>query len=517
MKETASTNNINEKSEGLSLIRIALLTVAVSLVTFMEILDTTIVNVSISHIAGSLGSTVTQGTWTISMYALASAIVVPLTSWVSKTFGQIKVFISAIVLFIIMSILCGISSSMSELVVFRFLQGFVSGPMVPLSQSILLLSYPPNKRGMAMAFFAMTVVIAPILGPVLGGYLTDTFSWPWIFYINVPVGIIAVVILLALFKNKKDEVDKNTPIDYVGIALLFIGVGSLQLMLDNGNDYDWFNSKFIITTAVVAVVCIILLVIWELTDKHPAVDFKLFKNYNYTIGIICMCLGMFCFFGSVVVFPLWLQQIKGYTSLWSGFATAPIGFIPFFLFPFIGLFLNKLNLRLLVSIGFIIFAITMFWFGTFTLDTPFSSLMLPRIIQGAGLAFFFLPLNQISLSQIPKANLVAASSLFNFSRALTTSIATAIIVYMWQHWSIKNHAYLTEHVSSSNFGTKDYISNLSSIGVSKQAYYPYIEQIVTAQSVTIATEYIFNTMGVIFILLIGVIWLAKPPFNSSNK
>lgn len=510
-------NHNNENSVSFSFIKIAFLTIAVSLVTFMEILDTTIVNVSITHIAGSLGSTVNQGTWTISMYALASAMVVPLTGWVSKTYGTTKVFIFSIALFTIMSILCGMASGMNELVIFRFLQGFVSGPMVPLSQSILLLSYPPSKRGMAMAFFAMTVVIAPILGPVLGGYLTDTFSWPWIFYINVPVGILAIVILLLIFRNHKDDVDKTTPIDYVGIALLFIGVGSLQLMLDNGNDYDWFNSKFILATAVIATIGIVLLIIWELTDKHPAVDFKLFKNYNYTVGIICMCLGMFCFFGSVVVFPLWLQQIKGYTSLWSGLATAPIGFIPFFLFPLIGLFLNKLNLRLLISIGFLIFATTMFWFGTFTLDTPFSSLMLPRIIQGAGLAFFFLPLNQIALSQIPKNNLVAASSLFNFSRALTTSIATAVIVYVWQHWSIKNHAYLTEHVTTNSFGTQSYINSLSNIGLSKQLYYPYIEQILTAQSVTIATEYIFNTMGVIFILLIGVIWLAKPPFNSTKK
>ncbi|MGV3278017.1 DHA2 family efflux MFS transporter permease subunit [Rickettsiales bacterium LUAb2] len=496
-------------------IKLVLLTLAISLTTFMEVLDSTIVNVAIPHISGSLGATTTQGTWTISAYTLASAIVVPLTGWVSNRFGQIKVFMAAIALFTVMSILCGIAENITTLVIFRFLQGFFSGPMVPLAQALLFTNYPPEKRGLALAFFVMTIILAPIFGPVLGGYITDTLNWPWIFYINVPVGIVTVILVFILLRKRESKIIR-TPIDYVGLMLLFIGVGCLQVMLDKGNDVDWFNSPYIVALGIIAFIGIGLLIIWELTDKHPVIDLSLFKSRNFTVGMISICLGMFCFFGSTIIFPLWLQTVKGYTSTLSGLATAPIGILPFFLSPLIGAFLPKLNLRILVTFSFLVFSLTMFWFATFNFDIPFANLILPRLIQGIGIACFFLPLNQITLSGISPDKIVTASSLINFFRALSTSFAAAIVTFSWQHLTIRDHALLTEKVNNASVGTNNYLNSLSNQGINNTASYSYISNIIDQQAFTMATNYIFAVMGVIFLLLIAVVWFAKPPFNSGK-
>lgn len=482
----------------------------------MEVLDNTIVNVSIPNIAGSLGATISEGTLVISLYGLASAIAIPLTSFLSKYFGVFKVYIGAVLLFTILSFFCGLANSMTSLEIFRFLQGFFSGPMVPLSQAILMNSYPPSKRGLGLAFFVMTIIIAPICGPILGGVITDNFGWRWLFYINIPVGLISALLMTTTALKSGPEEVSRPPVDYVGMLLLFIGVGALQLMLDHGNDYDWFHSNFITVLGITAVIGISLLVIWELTDEHPAIDLSLYKNYNYVIGTICIACGMFCFFGSVVIFPLWLQIVKGYNATWAGLATAPIGIMPFFLSPILGMMLHKLNIKMVVTFGFLVFSVTMFWQSTFTSDTPFSSLVWPRLIQGIGVSCFFLPLNQLALSTIKPHQMVSATSLYNFVRAITSSIATAVVIFIWQRSSTRAHSDIIQNVSNAKVGTQDYLRHLDSIGIKGTAAYNQINAIVTSEASTISTEHIFNIMGIIFLFITFLVWFARVPKKGLN-
>ncbi|WP_255988321.1 DHA2 family efflux MFS transporter permease subunit [Chitinolyticbacter albus] len=493
--------------------KLALLTLAVASATFMEVLDTTIVNVSVSHISGDLAVSATQGTWAISSYGLAAAIAVPLTGWLAKRFGEVRMFTLSVLLFTIMSVLCGFAHNLETLVFFRFMQGLVSGPMVPLSQTLLLANYPPQKKGLALALWAMTVIVAPIFGPMLGGWLTDNYSWPWIFYINVPVGLLAGAVAWSILKGRETPTQK-LPIDYIGLALLFLGVGSLQLMLDNGNDMDWFSSGFILTLAVIAAVALSFLVVWELTDDHPIVDLSLFKSRNFTIGVLALSLGVFCFFGSTVLFPLWLQTVMGYNATWSGLAVAPVGILAFFISPIIGKNIQRLDLRLVSSFAFMIFAATMFWFASFTLETAFDQIIIPRLLQGIGVACFFVPVNQIVLSGLPVPRLAAASGLANFFRTIAGSFATAIAVFTWDHRATFHHVRLTEHITGFDPATIDYVSRLQQLGLPTNAAYAQIDKVIAQQAFQIATTEVFWGLGLIFLLLMAIVWLAKPPFGS---
>ncbi|KPC52110.1 DHA2 family efflux MFS transporter permease subunit [Amantichitinum ursilacus] len=495
--------------------KLALVTVALSFATFMEILDTTIVNVSVPHIAGDLAVAANQGTWAISSYGLAAAIAVPLTGWLAGRFGQVKCFSLSVLLFTLMSILCGMANSLPMLVAFRFLQGLVSGPMVPLSQTLLLSTYPPEKKGLALALWSMTVIVAPIFGPLLGGYITDQISWPWIFYINVPVGIVAGIASWNLLKDRETPTRK-LPIDVVGLILLVLGVGSLQVMLDNGNDLDWFNSPIIVTLCAVAVLALTYFVAWELTEEHPIVELTLLKRRNFTIGVIVLSLGMFCFFGSTVLFPLWLQTVMGYNSTWAGVATAPGGVLALFLSPIIGKNITKLNLRMVASIAFVVFGITMFWYASFTLDTDLNHIMLSRFMQGIGIACFFVPLNQIILSGLGPAQMASASGLSNFFRTISGSFATAIAVFLWDRRQNFSHVRLTENVNAANPASVDYLSKLQDLGLSAQAAYAQVDQVIAQQSFMIATKEVFWLLGVIFFALIVIVWFAKPPFGSTG-
>ncbi|SMC27522.1 MFS transporter, DHA2 family, multidrug resistance protein [Andreprevotia lacus DSM 23236] len=494
--------------------KLALLTVALAVSTFMEVLDTTIVNVSVPHIAGDLGASASQGTWTISSYGLAAAIVVPLTGWLARRFGEVRCFVISVWLFTIMSALCGMADSLHSLVFFRFMQGLVSGPMVPLSQALMLKNYPPEKKGLALALWAMTVIVAPIFGPMLGGWITDNYHWPWIFYINVPVGILAGWLVMSGLKGRESKITKQ-PIDTIGLILLFVGVGSLQLVLDNGNDMDWFSSPYILALAIIAVVALTFLVIWELTDEHPAVDLSLLKQHNFRYGVLVLSLGMFCFFGSTVLFPLWLQTVLGFTATWSGLATAPVGVLAFFLSPIIGKNIQKLNLRVVASISFAVFGATMFWYASFNLDTAFNQVIIPRLIQGIGVACFFIPVNQIILSGIPPEKLAAASGLSNFFRTISGSFATAIIVFMWDHRASFHHARLAERITGSSAASADYVSKLQSLGLSESASYGRIEAVINQQAFQIATSEMFWLTGIIFFLLIFFVWRTKPPFGAA--
>lgn len=495
--------------------QLAIMTVAVALASFMEVLDTTIVNVSVPTISGNLAVSANQGTWAISSYSVSAAIAVPLTGWLAKRFGEVKLFTWSVTLFTIMSVLCGFATSLPMLVFFRLLQGLVSGPMVPLSQTLLLANYPAEKKGIALAIWAMTVIVAPICGPLLGGYITDNYNWPWIFYINLPVGIFSVITVFTLLR-RRDTPTVKQPIDVVGLVLMVLGVGCLQLMLDNGNDLDWFSSRFIVTLAIVAVIALTFFVAWELTDKHPIVDLTLFKGRNFTVGVLALSLGFFCFFGSTVMFPLWLQTVMGYTPSWAGMATAPVGILALLLSPIVGKNIARLDLRVMSTIAFAIFGTTQLWYASFNLDTNFGTILLPRIVQGIGVACFFVPVSQIVLSGLSPDKLASASGLSNFFRTLGAAFATAITVTVWDHRAGYHHAQMTEQINAFNPTSVDYVSRLQSLGITPEMAYGRINQVIDQQSFMYATTEVFWLYGMVFFALIAVAWFAKPPFGSTG-
>jgi DHA2 family multidrug resistance protein len=501
------------KRDPLAGATLVLLTMSVAFATFMEVLDTTIVNVAVPHIAGDLGVSASQGTWVISSYSVASAIAVPLTGWLARRFGEVRMFVISVLLFTVMSMLCGLATSLPMLAFLRVMQGLVSGPMVPLSQTLLLSNYPPEKKGIALALWAMTVIVAPIFGPLLGGYITDNLSWPWIFYINAPIGILAGVVTWLLLRDRETPTQRQ-PIDVVGLVLLVVGVGALQLMLDNGNDLDWFGSPVVVALACAAAICLTFLVVWELTDKHPVIDLTLFSRRNFRYGVIALSFGIFGFFGTTVIFPLWLQTVMGYSATWAGLATAPVGILALIISPFVGKNIARFDLRIVTSVAFIIFGFTSFWYASFTLDASFAQLALPRFVQGAAIACFFVPINQIVLSGLPPNKLAAASGLSNFFRTVSASFATAICVTVWEHRAIYHHAILAERVTSFNRNATDYLDKLKSIGLPVQSAYAQLDQVITQQAFMLATDELFWALGFAFLALIALVWLAKPPFGS---
>jgi len=301
-------------------------TVALSLATFMNVLDSSIANVSLPAIAGDLGVSPNQGTWVITSFGVANAISVPLTGWLTQRFGAARLFVTSVLLFVLASWLCGFAHSLEALIGYRVLQGLVAGPMIPLSQTLLLSSYPKAKAGTAMAMWAMTTLVAPVMGPLLGGWITDNMSWPWIFYINVPVGLAAAGIAWSIYQHRETP-RKKLPIDTVGLALLVLWVGALQIMFDKGKELDWFHSGQIVALGAVALVSFAFFIAWELTEKHPVVDLRLFKRRNFALGSLTLAVAYGLFFGNVVLLPLWLQQYMGYTATAAGMALAPVGLL----------------------------------------------------------------------------------------------------------------------------------------------------------------------------------------------
>lgn len=492
---------------------LGLLTFAVSLVTFMQVLDITIANVAVPTIAGNLGASTTQGTWIITSFAVANAISVPITGWLARRLGEVTLFLSSILLFVLMSWLCGLSPSMEFLIFFRILQGLVAGPMMPLSQSILLANYPPEKKSMALALWAMVIVVAPIFGPILGGWISDDYHWSWIFYINIPIGFFAFFIIWRLLQGRESE-KKKQPIDLVGLCLLFIGVGALQIALDKGRELDWFNSSEIVILSVIAFVCITFLLIWEWYETHPIIDLRLFKNRNFTVAVTVISFGFMLYFGFVLLLPLLLQTVLGYTALQAGLAAAPIGILSVLLTPLIGKNAHRVDLRLLVTISFLIFSMTLFWRTQFNPDMDFNFVVWPQLVQGIGFAMFFMPLTAISLSGLAAHEIASASGLANFMRLLAGSIGASITTTLWDNRNALHHAQLTEHITEYQPGFLPYTQQLESMGLSATQSAAYVNGLITRDSAIIGANEIFWGMSIIYLLLIGLIWLAKPPFSS---
>ena len=493
---------------------LAMLTLVLSLATFMLVLDSTIANVAIPTIAGDLGASSSQGTWVITSFGVANAISIPITGWLAKRFGEVRLFLIATLLFVLASWLCGIANSLEMLIVFRVLQGAVAGPIIPLSQSLLLNNYPPEKRGMALAFWSMTIVVAPICGPILGGWISDNIHWGWIFFINVPIGLAVVLISWKILEGRESRIS-HQPVNTIGLILLALGVGALQLMLDQGRELDWFNSTEIVVLTIIAAVGLIALIIWELTDDNPVVDVSLFKSRNFTVGCVSTSLAFLVYSGTVVLIPLLLQQVYNYTATWAGLAAAPVGLLPILLAPIIGKFGNKIDMRILITISFMVYALTFYWRAvTFEPEMTFMDVALPQFVQGLAVACFFMPLTTITLSGLPPEKMASASSLFNFLRTLAGSIGTSLTTFIWYNREAVHHTQLTEVINPYNPISQQFFQTMGSFGLSEEQTASYLARQITAQGFIMGANEIFLISAITFMSLVVVIWFAKPPFSS---
>lgn len=484
---------------------IVLATIAISLASFMQVLDTTIANVALPTIAGDLGVSSEQGTWVITSFSVCNAISLPLTGWLSKRIGEVRLFISVVLLFVITSFLCGIASNMTELIIFRCLQGAVAGPLYPIAQSLLLAIFPPMKRGVALAILSIVTVVAPITGPILGGWIAYNYTWPWIFFINVPFGLFAAFFAYQQMKYKS-EVIQRLPIDYIGLISLVIGVGALQIVLDKGNDLDWFGSNFIIISSVIAIVGIAFFIIWELTDSNPIVNLKLFINKNFSIGCILLVFGYAGFFSINLLLPQWLQTQMGYTATWAGLAAAPIGIIPILLTPFLGRYARYFDMRLLTSISFAAIGFSCFMRAGFNTQVDYQHIAAVQLFMGIGVALFFMPVMSIVLSEIKQHQIAEASGLAAFLRTLGGSFAASLTTWIWTRNASLHHAYLMENITIYDNET---VQTLSLLGGKTPESYTKLESIVNSQAYMLSTIDYFNMLGVGFILLIIVAWLAS--------
>jgi DHA2 family multidrug resistance protein len=484
-------------------------TIALSLATFMNVLDTSIANVSIPAIAGDNGVSPNQGTWVITSFAVSSAICVPLTGWLAQRFGQVRVFLWSTVLFTIASMLCGLAPNLQTLIGFRVLQGAVAGPMIPMSQALLLSSYPPARAGMAMALWAMTTLVAPIVGPPLGGWISDNLTWPWIFFINGPVGVIAGWVTWTVYRDRETKT-RVLPVDFVGLVLLVIWVGSMQITLDKGRELDWFSSPEIVALSVVALIGLVVFLIWELTDEHPVVDLSLFRRRNFAIGTSALALAYGVFFGNVVLLPLWLQQYMGYTATDAGLVLAPVGLLALLFSPWVGRNVSRHDPRLLASVSFVVFAIVLTLRSWFTTDADHVTITLPAIVQGIAMAFMFVPLTTIVLSGLPPERIAAATGLSNFFRMTAGAFGTSVTTTLWDNRAQMHHAQLAEHISNYDGNATQALGQLQAQGMDHDQALGVINRLIDVQSYTLAADELFFGAAALFLLLIAYIWLAHP-------
>ncbi|MBJ3814750.1 DHA2 family efflux MFS transporter permease subunit [Shimwellia pseudoproteus] len=485
-----------------------LATVALSLATFMQVLDSTIANVALPTIAGNMGVSADQGTWVITSFAVCNAIALPLTGWFTRRFGQLRLFIASVMLFTLASFLCGFAHSMTELIIFRALQGFFAGPMFPMCQTLLLVIFPSSKRTMALALLSMVTVVAPIVGPITGGWITDNYTWPWIFYINVPIGIFAAIAVWGQLRAREEHTQR-VPIDYIGIGLLVLGVGLLQVVLDKGNDLDWFASDAIVTMSLISLVALVAFVIWELGDRHPIVNLRLFADRNFTVGTLALSLGYAAFFAINIILPQWLQTQMGYTAVWAGLASAPMGVIPLMLTPIVGRYAGRVDLRLLASLSFLVMGSSCLLRAGFNTDVDYDTIAEVQLFMGVGVALFFMPITTILLSRLQGNDIPDGSGLATFLRVLGGSFASSLTTWIWSRREIFHHARLAESVSVWDPATQRYLQH---IGGASQTTMAQIDRLVENQAYMMSTIDYFHLLGWGFMGLMVIIWFAKPPF-----
>jgi DHA2 family multidrug resistance protein len=496
-----------------------LVSLSVVFATFMEVLDTTVVNVSLPHIAGSMSSTIEEGTWTLTSYLVANAIILPMTGWLARQFGRKRLLLMAIVGFTTASFMCGLAPNLASLIIFRVIQGASGGAMQPLSQAIMLEAFPPEERGKAMAFWALCIVTAPILGPVIGGWLTDSYSWRWIFYINIPVGIVSFIMAKIFVFDPPYLKGKPPSIDYWGIGMLVVGMASLQIMLDKGQQEDWFTSDFITILGGIAVLLLSAFVIYELYAKNPIIDLHVFRDRTYTIGVFIITAVGFVLYGSLVLLPIILQTLLGYPSLQAGIALAPRGIGSMLFMPVVGFVMGRIEARRLLAAGIVICALTLFWFGILNLNAGYWDFFWPQILQGVSMSLLFVPMTTITMDAIPRREMGNATSLFNLMRNIGGSIGIATAATMLERNRQRYTNILGVHVTPYALKTQQMLEQMraamtaggaDSVTAGRRAQ-AMIFGLVQRQATMLSFINLMRVFGGLFFLCVPLVFLTRHP------
>ncbi|NJD62796.1 MAG: DHA2 family efflux MFS transporter permease subunit [Deltaproteobacteria bacterium] len=495
--------------------------VTVMLPTLIEIIDTSVANVSLDHIRGSLSAGIDEAAWVLTSYLVSNAIVIPMTGWLARTYGRKRYLIFSILLFTAASFLCGSSTSLGMLVFFRILQGIGGGALQPLSQAILLESFPPREHGIAMAIFGIGAMFGPIAGPLMGGYITDTFSWRWIFYVNIPIGLLAVF-MVTLFIHDPHYLKRTekVKVDAWGIALLTVGIGALQIVLDKGQREDWFQSDFILVLSAVAVLALALFVIVEMyVAEHPIVDLRAFRNVSFTTGNVVMFIAFFNLFGSIVLLPLYGQLLLGYTAFLAGLVLSPGGVATLIVMPIVGKLIVHRNPKYLLTFGIAVCAFSTYAMSRFTLGADFASLMWPRIYLGIGMGFLFIPLTTLTLSSIPRPQMGNATSIYNLLRNLGGSFGVAFATTMFVRRAQLHQSHLSEHLTGFDRTFTTAVEGLKGLlldrGIPEAAAGPAALQRIYAGAIRQATAMGFNdafyVLSVLMVFILPLVLLLRRP------
>lgn len=499
-----------------------LIAITVILPTFIEIMDASVVNVSLPHIQGSLNAGLDEVTWVLTSYLVSNAIVIPLTGWLSRLLGRKRYLLISIILFTASSIVCGAAPSLGTLVLARIIQGIGGGGLQPLSHAILLESFPPKERGMAMAVFGMGIVLAPTVGPILGGWITDSWSWRWIFYINLPVGLLAILLSILVIEDPPHLKPYKGKIDYVGIALLCVGLGALQIVLDKGEREAWFESDFIVRFSAVAVVGIALLIWWELRTKDPVIDLRIFKDRTYTMGTLMVFAGFFAFFGGIVLLPLYLQNLLGYTSFWAGLVLGPGGLASLCVMPLTGFLMKKgVQSRVFVFFGVMIQFFALQMMSRFNLEADFQSVAIPRVVQAFGLGMFFVPLATASYANISQEKMGYATGLFNLLRNLAGSFGIALSTTLLSQRAQLHQNFLVENITPFNKGFQNlylYFQTQLDLppAMGKEGFFMFVYKEVLRQAHMLAFNDVFFLLSILVILVLPLPFLMLPSKGTKN-
>jgi DHA2 family multidrug resistance protein len=494
-----------------------IIAISVMLGTFLEVLDTTVVNVSLPHIAGNLSVTVDESTWVLTSYLVANAIILPMTGWLANHFGRKRMLMTSITGFTLASFMCGLAPNLPFLILFRVIQGATGGGLQPLSQAIMLEAFPPEQRGKAMAFWGFGIVVAPMLGPVLGGWITDNYSWRWIFYINLPIGIAALAMSKAFIWDPGYIARKTERVDYWGIGFLAIGIAALQIMLDKGQEEDWFGSHFIVVLLALALIGLTAFVIRELLTEHPIVDLSVFRVRTYATGVFMMTVLGYVLYGSTVLIPIFLQVLLGYPALQAGLAMLPRGLGSFIAMPFVGVLMGKIEARKLLLIGFAVAAYALWDLGKINLNAGYWDIFWPQFIQGISMGFLFVPLTTITHDPIAKERMGNATSIFNLMRNIGGSVGIAMVTTMVSRSTQSNINILGAHVSPYNTSTTQMFQAMraglmargADLATATQQAYAAIFGMVARQANMLAFVGAFRLLGIMFLAVIPLILLMK--------
>ena len=492
---------------------------AVVLPTLLEIIDTSVVNVSLNHIRGALSAGIDEATWAITAYLVSNAIIIPLTGWLSRVFGRKRYLLFSVILFTVSSFLCGSATTLSALILFRIIQGIGGGALQPISQAILFEAFPPEEYGMAMAIFGIGVMVGPIVGPVMGGWITDNWSWNWIFYINIPIGIISVLMIMLFIQDPPYLKRIREKIDYMGMALIVVGIGCLQVVLDKGQREDWFSSAFITRLAIISVVCLTVFVFWELRRREPILNLREFKDVSFSSANVIQCVSFFVLFGSILLLPLFVQQLLGYNAFLAGMALAPGGIATLFSMPIAAKLIQKVNPKAVLATGLLMAAYSIYTMSRFNLYIDFETVAFSRILMGFGMGLIFVPLASMAFSTIKKEEMGNATSIFNLLRNISGSFGIAIMTTLLARRAQFHQFRLSEQLNpfdqryhlglNKAVAVLNYKTGEGSISAANGVIY---QQLVRQSNLFSFTD-VFYFSTLLILCIVPVVFLLKRPKN----